>query len=141
MLTNDLKNKTRHVFLDRTHLNFCFIFLTAYELYVNAYPTFSASTYAIDIQCSDAYGSTTKTYTLSVTPNSDPVITGMPLTVTVSETETASSTIHTIAVTDAENHTITCSLVSVPAGPFSINENPATPCKFLVAGFIYENIS
>ncbi|XP_063406149.1 protocadherin Fat 4-like [Mytilus trossulus] len=100
---------------------------TAYELYVNANPTFSASTYAIDIQCSDAYGSTTETYTLSVTPNSDPVITGMPLTVTVSETETASRTIHTIAVTDAESHTISCSLVSVPAGPFSINDNPATP--------------
>jgi hypothetical protein len=111
------------------------IFITAYEVYISNNPTFTASTYNIDVKCKDDYGSSNKSMTLTITPNTDPVITGMPVTVAVVETETAVQTLHTIAITDAESQTITCTLVSVPPGPFSINQNPATPCKFLLPCF------
>ena len=71
------------------------------------------------------------TVTVTVTPNSPPVITGLPTTVTVTETETAARCLHTVAVTDPEVP-ITCAVTSAPAGPFEMVQNPATPCEYTI---------
>ncbi|XP_060085191.1 cadherin-related tumor suppressor-like [Ylistrum balloti] len=79
--------------------------------------------YTIPIVCSDNYGSSTETLTVNVSPNADPVITGLPVTVTVDETETTGRDLHTLVVSDPEGDAITCSVTSSPSGPFSILQN------------------
>ncbi|XP_061186656.1 protocadherin Fat 4-like [Saccostrea echinata] len=100
----------------------------AYKIDLVSSPTFGGtSSFTLSVTCSDNWGSTSKDLTINVTPNSAPVITGMPTTVTVSETATAASCLHTVAVTDPETDTITCAVTSSPAGPFEMVQNPATP--------------
>jgi hypothetical protein len=104
--------------------------LTAYSIALASNPSFGGtSSFTLTVTCSDNWGSTAKALTVNVIPNGAPVITGLPTTVTVAETATAASCLHTVAVTDPESETITCAVTSSPAGPFEMIQNPATPCK------------
>ncbi|XP_022288893.2 uncharacterized protein LOC111100985 [Crassostrea virginica] len=101
---------------------------SVYKIDVASNPTFGGtSAFTLTVTCADSWGSTSKALTVNVTPNSAPVITGLPTTVTVSETATAATCLHTVAVTDPESETITCAVTPVPAGPFEMQQNPATP--------------
>ena len=103
-----------------------------YKEELNSNPSFGATTsYTITITCADNYGSSSNDLTVSIDANTDPVMTGLPVTVTVSEVETAARCLHTVAVTDTENHAITCSVASSPAGPFEMQQNALISGQFI----------
>ncbi|XP_069105729.1 protein dachsous-like [Argopecten irradians] len=83
--------------------------------------------YTIPIVCSDAWGSSTGTLTVDISPNGDPVITGLPVPVSVDETETAARDLHILNVSDPDGDTVTCSVSAAPTGPFSLVQDVSIP--------------
>ncbi|OWF38515.1 Protein dachsous [Mizuhopecten yessoensis] len=104
-----------------------FSILFGTSVYLDAGAGLATTQYVVPIVCSDSYGSSTGTLTVNVSPNGDPVITGLPVTLSVDETETAGRDLHILVVTDPEGDVITCSVTSSPTGPFSIVQDLAIP--------------
>lgn len=82
--------------------------LTEYKIYLNAAPGLDHSvtpSYTIPVICSDNYGSSTASLTVSVIANAGPVISGLPTGVSVTESDAGGSSIYTLTVTDTDPYT------------------------------------
>lgn len=85
-----------------------------YRIFLNAAPGLSyttTSSYTIPVTCSDNYGtSAAASLTVNVVANTGPVISGLPTSVSVTESDTGGSSIYTLTVTDPDPYT--CSIQS-----------------------------
>lgn len=89
-------------------------YFTEYRIFLNAAPGLSyttTSSYTIPVTCSDNYGtSAAASLTVNVVANTGPVISGLPTSVSVTESDTGGSSIYTLTVTDPDPYT--CSIQS-----------------------------
>ena len=86
-------------------------FSTEYKIFLNAAPGLNHAatpSYTIPVTCSDSYGSSSAaSLTVNVIPNTAPTITGLPVAVSVTESDAGGSSIYTLTVTDTDPYTCT----------------------------------
>lgn len=100
------------------------MFSIAYEIHLDkALDAATDPVHTININCSDSWGFTIKTLTVTVTSNTPPVFTGYPAAVPVMESATGGSAIHTIAVTDTDS--FSCGISASPVTS-AFDLDPAT---------------
>lgn len=88
--------------------------MTEYRIFLKAVPGLNyatTSSYIIPVTCSDNYGtSAAASLTVNVVANTGPVISGLPASVSVTESDAGGSSIYTLTVTDPDPYT--CSIQS-----------------------------
>ncbi|KAK3087021.1 hypothetical protein FSP39_000443 [Pinctada imbricata] len=90
---------------------------------VNAAPSLnfaSTPSYSIPVTCRDDYGSTTETFTVNVVANTAPVISGLPTSVSVQESDAGGSSIYTLTVSDSNSFSCVIQSTSPAVAPFTI---------------------
>ncbi|GFN77851.1 cadherin egf lag seven-pass g-type receptor 2 [Plakobranchus ocellatus] len=76
------------------------------------------ATYTLSIRVTDTCGNTQDEDLTIIVTNVAPVLYGLPIVVSISESAVDETLLHLINVTDSDGDTVTCSVGSSPSGPF-----------------------
>lgn len=123
----------------KTHSVEHYLIFSGHAIHLNSAPGLNAATtssYTLTITCADNYGASQGTLTVNIVANAAPDITNLPASKTVQEGATGGSSILTVAVTDPESDTFSCSMSSAPVSTaFSLDYTTRTWLKSLGYGF------